>query len=119
MFLIYGQTLTWVAIYFSPMAQVIFNVLLVAIFYVKLASLKFNCSVSTKPWRAGQSQTIFFILTFISLLGTFIYFFYIIYNNEPSVECGPFILDENPFDVFQGIYIFKPGVAGCVLVAFL
>ena len=122
MTLIYGQTLTWVGLYYSPNMTWMFSVMLSLIFYVKIASLRVNCSVSTKPWRAGQSQTIFFILTFLSLMGTFVYFIYIIYQKESSNACGPFRDDIHPYDVIGEnftIYIFQPGVAGCVLAAIM
>ena len=124
MLLIYGQTLTWVAIYYSPMILLVFNIILFLTFYIKLASLKFNCSISTKPWHAGQSQTMFFILTFLCQFGAFGTFFYVIQSKEPSKECGPFndIMITHPYDVVDAQileYVFKPGVAGCILAALM
>ena len=122
MFLIYGQTLTWVAIYYSPMILLVFNIVLFLTFYIKLASLKLNCSISTKPWHAGQSQTMFSILTFLCQLGAFGLFCYVIQSKEPSTKCGPFYDLEHPYDVLDGKIldiVFKPGVAGCILAALM
>ena len=119
MLLIYGQTLTWVAIYYSPMTLLIFIIILFLTFYIKLASLKWNCNISTKPWQAGQSQTIFFILTFICQFGSFAYFFYTISNRKS--QCGPFS-GALPYSVIDGQifqYISKPGVPGCMLAALM
>ena len=112
MLLIYGQTLTWVAIYYSPMILLVFNIILFLSFYLKLASLKLNCSISTRPWHAGQSQTVFFILTFFSLIGTVGYFCNVI-QKQPSTDCGPFKNEDHPYsvvDVELLRIILKPGV---------
>ena len=121
MLLIYGQTLTWVATYYSPMILLVFNIILFLTFYIKLASLKMNCSISTKPWHAGQSQTVFFIITFLCQCVAFATFLQIV-NRKPSKECGPFNDITHPYDVVDGqiiLYVLKPGVAGCILAALM
>ena len=108
------------------MMLLVFNIILFLSFYIKLASLKLNCSISTKPWQAGQSQTVFFILTCLSLCGSTFYFFYIFQKANISGNCGPFqdLMDDSSVigSVVDGdilVYVLKPGLAGCILAALM
>lgn len=101
------------------MILLVFNSILFLTFFIKLTSLKLNCSVSTRPWRAGQSQTVFFMLTFLSLIGSFVYFIYII-NAAPSKHLGPFQAEVYPYDIIGGdLIILQPGFAGCLLASLM
>ena len=77
------------------------------------ASLKINCSMSTQPWRAAQSQTLFFSMAFVNFAVSFVYFLIVI-QAKASDKCGPF-MGEIPFDLITSVIILQPGVAGLIL----
>lgn len=125
MHLIYAQTVTWIGLYFSPLTSLVFILALIITFYTKKMSLKFNCNISTTPWRAAQSQTVFLVFTFFSLIGAAINYAYVI-TIPSSKHCGPFINHNKPYGVwsndddnFFSLFIFQPGFAVCVNVALL
>ena len=72
--------------------------------------------MSTQPWRAAQSQTLFFSMAFVNFAASFVYFLIVI-RAKASEECGPFKSDDGtiPFDLITNVVILQPGVAGLVL----
>lgn len=131
MFLIFGQTVAWVGVYHCPVLPFLFSLVLLVYFYIKVLSLKYNCNISTKPWRAGQSQTIFYMLTFASLITASVVFFLDL-RERPSNSCGPFRTSpdleekypelEYPYEILiQGglRYVLYPGVAGIFVTSLI
>jgi len=97
--LIYGQTLCWVGIYFSPILSLIVIIKYILLFYIKKTSVLRNCRPSKRRWRASQSRTFFNSLLLLCFIVSFSFIVYVIYSVRPSEDCGPFRDVENSYSI--------------------
>lgn len=65
--LVFNQIFMWLGMVYAPLLPIIVVIKMAIVFYVKkIVVIKF-CKAPPKLWRTSQTQTLFMVLTFLSL----------------------------------------------------
>lgn len=126
--LIYNESLIFVGFFYSPLLPIVVTIKMFITFYIKKIGTLYNCQPASRSWRASQTQTVFLILTFLSLLAAVITYVYLISYVNLSEECGPFhkkmsdLIVDKMLSLEKGhiiwkilFFVTKPGVVGIIL----
>ncbi|CAL4120848.1 unnamed protein product, partial [Meganyctiphanes norvegica] len=124
--LIYNQTLLWFGLFYIPLAPLIVIVKMILLFYMqKIALLKFQRPAES-PWRAAQTETLFFALTLLALILAFMAYGYVMVKGNVSNDCGPFVGYTHYIDLVWKLsgdnlillivsWFLKPGIVAGIL----
>ncbi|KAK7486152.1 hypothetical protein BaRGS_00022618, partial [Batillaria attramentaria] len=83
---IYGQSLVWLGLFFSPLLAAVGFVKLIVVFYFRYVTARM-CKVPPRHvFRASRSGNFFMFMLLVNLL-------------EPSTDCGPFKAEERVYNV--------------------
>ncbi|XP_064105571.1 transmembrane channel-like protein 7 isoform X3 [Macrobrachium nipponense] len=88
--IVYGQTLCWLGMFYSPLLPAVTCVKLVFVFYIKYFDLTVNSSQSSQLYRTSRSNSLFISILLVSFIVTIVPVGYSIAEITPSVSCGPF-----------------------------
>lgn len=127
--LIYNQTLLWAGLFFCPLTPLIVVIKIVIMFYIQKFILLRCLNPDDSPWRAAQAETVYLVLTLVSLILSFFGYLFILLKGKTSCGCGPFKGYQNYVDFFWDIidkdqetiltivsWLFKPGVVAGILI---
>ncbi|XP_042341668.1 transmembrane channel-like protein 7 [Plectropomus leopardus] len=94
--LVYGQTVSWVGVYYCPLLPLIGTVTLMATIYIKKFTVLRCCVAEPRMFRASSSSVLFYFMLLLGLLmaattlGFNLYQQEAVTNKNMSVSCGPF-----------------------------
>lgn len=125
--LIYNQTLLWAGLFFCPLTPLIVLLKMGITFYIQKVIILSFMRADERPWRAAQTETVFFALTLVSLILNFLAYGFIVIRGYSSSACGPFqtyihyvdfvwALTEDQGTILSVIsWILQPGVVAGIL----
>lgn len=132
--LIFNQTLLWIGLLFSPLLALVLVIKMALTFYVKKTTIIYLCRSPKHMWRSAQTQTLYLVFTFLSLLGVILTLGYIMIQVPVSPKCGPFRDYVFMFQIFiNGVLklrqndwvwgalmtLIRPAVVGGILLAMM
>uniref|UniRef100_A0A672F9G5 Transmembrane channel-like protein n=1 Tax=Salarias fasciatus TaxID=181472 RepID=A0A672F9G5_SALFA len=109
--LVYGQTVSWVGVYYCPLLPLIGTVTLVATFYIKKFSVLRCCVAEHRMFRASSSSVFFH---FMLLLGLLLAGVTLGFNLRQS-PCGPFPGDQTVLKVTETCVGSLPSMVQTIL----
>ncbi|KAF2360625.1 TMC protein [Trinorchestia longiramus] len=127
--LVFTQTLVWAALFFAPLLAIVAVIKLLLLFYLQKVLVLYSLPPRGKPWRAAQTQTIFFALIFVSLVMTALATGFVLIRGCSSEQCGPLVgscpyvsvfwdlveQDNKPFLLNVVQWLVKPGVVAAII----
>ncbi|XP_055389995.1 transmembrane channel-like protein 5 isoform X2 [Condylostylus longicornis] len=98
--LVFNQTLLWVGLLFSPMLSAVVTLKMISNFYIMKYTLIHLSKSPKHMWKSAQTQTLYLVFTFLSLLGVIVSLGYIMTQVKISEKCGPFREHQFMFQIF-------------------
>lgn len=130
--LIYNQTLLWSGLFFCPLTPVIVVIKILIMFYIQKFILLRCMNPDNNPWRAAQAETVYLVLTLVSLILSFFGYLFVLLKGKTSLGCGPFQGYKNYVDYFWEVidsdeetilmivsWLFRPGVVAGILIVLI
>ncbi|KAL8601815.1 hypothetical protein ACOMHN_020550 [Nucella lapillus] len=87
---IYGQSLVWLGLFFSPLLAAVGFVKLVVIFYFRYVTARMCNVPSSRVFRASRSGNFFLSILLLNFFVCLFTMTYAVIELEPSYHCGPF-----------------------------
>ncbi|XP_041839863.1 transmembrane channel-like protein 7 isoform X1 [Melanotaenia boesemani] len=99
--LVYGQTVSWVGVYYCPLLPLIGTIFLIATLYIKKFSVLRCCVAEQRVFRGSNSSVLFHFMLLLGLLMAVATLSFDLYLKADTkmFHCGPFIGGENVFNV--------------------
>ncbi|XP_061578515.1 transmembrane channel-like protein 7 [Cololabis saira] len=103
--LVYGQTVSWMGVYYCPLLPLIGTVILMATFYIKKFSVLRCCVAEHRMFRGSNSSVLFHLMLLLGLLMAAVTLGFSIYQQKenfdksPVSSCGPFANGRSVFNV--------------------
>ncbi|XP_062244704.1 transmembrane channel-like protein 7 [Platichthys flesus] len=100
--LVYGQTVSWVGIYYCPLLPLIGTVTLVATFYIKKFTVLRCCVAEHQMFRASTSSVLFHFMLLLGLIMSASAVGFNLYRQPDNGSlCGPSVNGETVFNVTE------------------
>ncbi|XP_057698420.1 transmembrane channel-like protein 7 isoform X2 [Corythoichthys intestinalis] len=122
--LVYGQTVSWVGIYFCPVLPLIGTVTLIATFYIKKFTVLRCCITEQRMFRASNSSVLFHFMLILGLFMALTALSITRMQQQISVDnkwvsqyspCGPFANSRSVFNVVGVCVESLPSLAQTIL----
>lgn len=118
--LVYGQTVSWVGVYYCPLLPLIGTVTLMATFYIKKFTVLRCCVAEQRMFRASSSSVLFHFMLLLGLFMAAAALGFNLYQQEAAPNknissCGPFGNGETLFNVTGVCMNSLPGAAQTTL----
>ncbi|XP_070684638.1 transmembrane channel-like protein 7 [Pempheris klunzingeri] len=102
--LVYGQTVSWVGVYYCPLLPLIGTVTLMVTFYIKKFTVLRCCVAEHRMFRASSSSVLFHFMLLLGLVMAAVTLCFYFYQQEITLDrnmpfCGPFGNVETVFNV--------------------
>uniref|UniRef100_A0AAY5KXI2 Transmembrane channel-like protein n=1 Tax=Esox lucius TaxID=8010 RepID=A0AAY5KXI2_ESOLU len=98
--LVYGETVSWVGLFYCPLLPYIGTAKLVAVFYIKKVGVVIQCYLSfSLMFRASSSSVLFNVMLLLGLIMAAITLGTNLHRFVPSSGCGPFAGSKTVFNV--------------------
>ncbi|KAM3623172.1 uncharacterized protein V6R79_007941 [Siganus canaliculatus] len=97
--LVYGQTVSWVGVYYCPLLPLIGIVILFFTFYIKKFTVLRCCAAEHRTFRASNSSVLFHFMLLLGLLMAAVTLGFNLYRQDVLSTCGPLGNGENMFNV--------------------
>ncbi|XP_069808332.1 transmembrane channel-like protein 8 isoform X2 [Dendropsophus ebraccatus] len=98
---VYGQTVVWGGMFYSPLLPLLNLIFLFITYYIKKYSLYHLCDVSPKLFRESTLKILFHFVLFLGLMKVFFPLSYLLTSARPSHTCGLFTDYNTPWEAVQ------------------